>query len=380
MRSSRAGAGRAVPVLLALALMLGVTASSEAAKLSPDMSGKLDRTLSRTLAGTESPGAIVGVWVGGKRWTAAKGSTIRGADIRPTRSIHTRIGSVTKTFTGTVILQLARERKLRLDDSIDRWFPWVPDAGRITIRDLGSMASGINTYSASGAVTDRYLTHPRTVWKPAELIETGVSLPPRFAPGEGFFYSNTNFLMLGRIAEKVTGKPLARLYRERIFDRLGMGDSSYPSTTALPRPFWHGDTNQAVTGTPIRDATHWSPTFLGAAGQIVSTLSDLGRYTRALGTGSLVGPAMQRQRLRPNPASVVGGRQYGFALGDDHGWLSHSGEVPGFNTQIAYLPSRRATVVILTNTDIPDADGLNPAPAIFTALAEVISPGHVPGS
>lgn len=99
----------------------------------------------------------------------------------------------------------------------------------------------------------------------------------------------------------------------------------------------------------------------------------------ALGTGSLLRPATQRRRLVPNPASVAGGREYDFALGRDHGWLGHSGEVPGYNTQVAYLPQKRATIVILVNTDIPNPDGSGPAPSLLSALAAVVSPGHVPG-
>ena len=158
--------------------------------------------------------------------------------------------------------------------------------------------------------------------------------------------------MLGQIAEKLTGKPIARLMRERIFEPLGMTETSYPYTTALPKPYWNGYTNQNLVGTKIHDATHWSPTFFSSAGQIVSTLGDMKVYAKAVGDGSLIGKAAQRERLQPNPASVAAGREYDFAIGRDHGWITHSGEVPGYNTQFGYLPKLKATVVVLTNTDI----------------------------
>ena len=161
--------------------------------------------------------------------------------------------------------------------------------------------------------------------------------------------------MLGLIAEKITGKPIAQLMRERIFKPLGMTHTSYPYTTAIPTPYWNGYTNQNLSGTQIHDATHWSPTFFSSAGQIVSTLGDLKVYAQAVGDGSLIGQAAQRQRLQPNPASVAAGREYDFALGKDHGWLARSGEVPGYNTQFGYLPKLAATVVVLTNTDIAAA-------------------------
>ena len=276
-------------------------------------------------------------------------------------------------------MQLVAEGKLKLSDTIDRWFPWVPNASQITVRELGDMSSGINTYTQDPAFLKRYFGAPRATWKPLELIEDGVSLAPKFPAGQGFFYSNTNFLMLGQIAEKLTGKPIARLMRERIFEPLGMSQTTYPYTTALPKPYWNGYTNQNFVGTKIHDATHWSPTAFSAAGQIVSTLGDLKVYAKAVGTGSLIGKAAQRERLQPNPASVAAGREYDFAIGRDHGWITHSGEVPGYNTQFGYLPKLKATVVVLTNTDIENpGDGSAPAPTLLSALATVIAPRNIP--
>jgi D-alanyl-D-alanine carboxypeptidase len=143
------------------------------------------------MAGTKAPGAIAGVWVGDRGWRTARGTTRRRAKARPTLREHTRIGSVTKMFTGTVILQLVDEGNLRLDDTIERWFPQLPDARTITIHELGSMSSGINSYTANPAIVTPYLTRPTTVWTPTELITAGVGMPRLFSPGNDFFYSNT---------------------------------------------------------------------------------------------------------------------------------------------------------------------------------------------
>ena len=351
---------------------------------SPALQKKLGKALDSAWGETVAPGAIVGVWVDGQGWTATRGTTRKGTKDAPTVADHTRIGSITKTFTGTVIMQLVAEGNLELSDTIDRWFPWVPNASQITIRELGDMSSGINTYTQDKAVLERYFGAPQTIWKPIELIKGGVSLAPKFPVGQGFFYSNTNFLMLGQIAEKLTGKPIARLMRERIFEPLGMDETSYPYTTALPQPYWNGYTNQNLVGTKIHDATHWSPTFFSSAGQIVSTLGDMKVYAQAVGDGSLIGKAAQRERLQPNPASVAAGREYDFAIGRDHGWITHSGEVPGYNTQFGYLPKLKATVVVFTNTDMENpgdgAPGTIPAPAptLLSALAKVIAPQNVP--
>ncbi len=381
MKLSRTAAA-VVSTLVALGGLIapGAVAAPRSAErpLAPALQKKLGRALDSAWGQTVAPGAIVGVWVGDRGWTATRGTTRQGAKLAPSVADHTRIGSITKTFTGTVIMQLVAEGRLKLSDTIDRWFPAVPNASQISVRELGDMSSGINTYTANPATLERYFGAPQTIWTPTELIDSGVSLPAKFPPGQGFFYSNTNFLMLGQIAEQVTGRPIARLMRERIFQPLGMTRTSYPYTTALPKPYWHGYTNQNFVGTTIHDATHWSPTFFSAAGQIVSTLGDLKVYARAVGDGSLIGRAAQRQRLQPNRASVAAGREYDFAIGRDHGWITHSGEVPGYNTQFGYLPKLRATVVVLTNTDMQNPNGAAPAPTLLSALAKVIAPKNIP--
>lgn len=367
----------AAALAVAAALLLTLAAAAGAASLDRRTSARLDRTLARTAATTWPPGAIAGVWVDGRGWTGTVGVADRTTGARPRLNASTRIGSVTKTFTGTLILQLVDEGRLQLDDTIERWFPRVRGASGITVRQLGEMSSGIASYSLDDAISDRYLARPTAAWRPAELIAIGTGLPRRFAPGRGFLYSNTNLVMLGEIVEQETGRPLATVMREKLFAPLGMRHTTYAPLTRLPRPALSGYTLQGSTDGTIRDATDWNPSFSGAAGQITSTLDDLRRWTVAVGSGSLLRPATQRERLRPNPASVGGGRAYAFAIGTAGGWLMHSGVLPGYNTQVAYLPARRTAIVVLTNADIPGPGGA-PAPAIFAALAQVVAPGSRP--
>ncbi len=376
---------RRLVTLLAIVASMGALASSaSAASLSSATKQQLGHALRGAFEKTRAPGVIAGVWVGNKAWTGTVWSTKFGKAAKPSNADHTRIGSITKTFTGTVILQLVEEGKLRLDESIAKWFPEAPEAGKITIRELGDMSSGIDTYTADEAITDKYFADPTTIWKPSELIAGGLAQPLKFAPGTGFFYSDTNTLMLGQIAEAVTGKPIGALLRERIFAPLKLKGTSFPSTSKLPRPFWDGYTDQSENGDgPLRNSTDWSPSFAWAAGAIVSTLPDLHRWTVAMGTGSLLSPAMQKQRLKPNPHSAAGGRAYLFCLGRDHGWLTHTGDIPGYNSTVAYLPKAKATVVVLTDTDAEANDPAAgepalPAPFIFSALAKVLTPGNVP--
>ncbi len=359
---------------------VGAEPSGAAEPFPPRVRRELTKALDSSFGTTVSPGAIVGVWVGDRAWTATRGSTRRGAKAAPTLADHTRIGSLTKTFTGTLILELADEGKLALSDTIDKWLPWVPNANQITVHELGNMSSGINTYTADQSFLDRYFSTPMAPWKPIEVIRDGVSLPSTFAPGKGFFYSNTNFMLLGAIAERVTGESVGRLFREHIFEPLGMTHTSYPGTIFLASPFWHGYTKQDATGegTTIRDATHWNPTGFGAAGQIVSTVGDMKLFAEGIGTGALLTKAGRRTQVEANPYAVKGTRAYAFGVGTDNGWLTHAGTVPGYNTDFAYLPKLHASIVVLTNTDTAaEPGGGGPAPAITSALSEVIAPGDV---
>jgi D-alanyl-D-alanine carboxypeptidase len=372
---------RSLPIVLlvtALACLAIVPAAGAASSFPAPRQAELRKALDSSWGATLSPGAIVSVSVGDRTWTATRGTTRKGARTRPTLAEHTRIGSLTKTFVGTLVLQLVDDHKLKLDDTIDRWVPWVPGAAQITVRDLGDMGSGLNTYTADQEFLDRYFAAPTAHWAPITVIKDGVSLPPKFAPGQGFFYSNTNFILLGKIAEQVTGEPIGRLLRERIFVPLGMSQTTYPYTTALSAPYWHGYTNQdpTGTGTAVRDATHWNPTPFGAAGQIVSTVGDMSIWAKAVGSGALLSKASYRAHLTPNPFAVKGDRSYDFGIGEDNGWITHAGTVPGYNSDFGYLPKRKATIVVLTNTDIEAKPGQGPAPAIVSALCAVVAPGE----
>jgi D-alanyl-D-alanine carboxypeptidase len=384
---------RTVVALLTALLVLGAallpgaaSAATPHAKRAPglgldaQLKSRLASTMRSSWATTWAPGVIAGVWIGNRGWTSVLGSTRRAAGPRPLLADHTRIGSVTKTMVGTLILELVDQHKLALDETIQRWFPKLRDARNITIRDLGDMSSGIASYTTDSKITDRYFTNPQTIWNPDQLIAGGAGLPRLFAPGKGFNYSDTNFVMLGQIAERVTGKPLDQLLRSMVFKPLGMHQTSYPTGNRLPSPSWRGSTIQGSEAGNVLDATGWSPTFAAGAGQAISTLGDLRRWGQALGTGELLTPATQQARLVPNPASEAGGRAYLFALGSDHGWLGHEGSIPGYNTDVQYLPARRATIIVLANSDISNAQGHSPVSTIFSALARVVDPSHAPGS
>lgn len=200
--------------------------------------------------------------------------------------LHMRIGSVTKTFTGTLILQLAQDGELSLNDKINEYVPGIPNGKKITLRMLANMTSGIASYYTDDFL-DQYFGAPETIFTPDELIAFGVSASPIFKPGAEFNYSNTNTILLGKVIEQVTGQPVAAVLQQRILGPLGLTNTSFPDTSpVIPDPHPQGYTLQggAEPDDPT-NATDWNPSFGWTAGGMISTLEDLLVYDRALGTG-----------------------------------------------------------------------------------------------
>lgn len=336
-----------------------------------------------------APGAIVGVRTPEGTWTAAYGLADPDRDEPMEVGMHTRIGSVTKTFTGTALMQLVEAGELSLDDTIDTYVADVPNGDRITLRQLANMTSGLQSYTKVTEFTDTYFAAPETVFDADELIEVGLDASPVFEPGEQFDYSNTNTLLLGKVIEEVTGRPLAEVFDEQIFEPLGLEHTSWPGESPeLPEPFAQGFTLQGDAATPEApsNATNWNPAWGDAAGEMISNMDDLLVYGRALVTGQgLVDPETQIERLSSLPAP--GG--YGIALGCIDGWVGHTGELPGYNTSVFFDTGNDTLVVVQTNSDIASGDCpespvladdpgevpcMAPATRLFVALSKVL--GH----
>jgi D-alanyl-D-alanine carboxypeptidase len=366
------------------------TAASTVAALPTSLVTRLNSAVEASFKTAAAPGAIVGVRTPQGTWTSAYGFADPTTKTPMTTDMHMRIGSVTKTFTGTLILQLAQEGKLSLNDTVEKYYPGIPNGNSITLGMLANMTSGIASYFTSNFV-EQYFGHPETVFTPDGLIAYGVAESPIFAPGAKFNYSNTNTVLLGKIIEKVTGAPVADVFQQQILGPLGMTNTTFPSvSSAIPDPHPQGYTLQGLTKTtqPI-NATNWSPSFGWTAGAMISNLQDLFTYDQALATGQrLLSPETQTQRLD----SFAKGSGYGLALGCIAGWVGHTGELPGFNTTLYYDTTTNTSVVVMVNSDIPsgncpetptltdnptDIPCSSPATRIFVDLSKAL--GHTFG-
>jgi D-alanyl-D-alanine carboxypeptidase len=331
------------------------TAASTATALPADLVATLDAAGTSSFAEAASVGAVVAVRTPAGTWIKSYGIADTTTKAPMTDDVHQRIGSVTKTFTGTVLMQLVEQGKVSLSDTIDTYVPGVPNGDRITLEMLADMTSGVASYTASTQFTDAYFAHPETVFTPDQVLAAGIAISPLFEPGAKFNYSNTNTVLLGMVIQKVTGQAISDVFAQNILTPLGLTNTSWPGESpVLPDPHAQGYTLQG-SGTPQNpaNATNWNPAWGWTAGEMISDVNDLLVYDRALGTGQgLLSSAAQATRLESMPSP--GG--YGIAMGCIDGWVGHTGELPGFNTSLFYDTRTDTTVVVEANSDIPSGN------------------------
>ena len=290
-------------------------------------------------------------------------------------SDHFRIGSITKTLTATVILQLAEEGKLGLDDPLAPYFPGV-DTNGATIRQALNMTTGIPGYTGD-AFMQGQAADPQKVWTPDEVIAIVAGRPPLFAAGDGWDYSNTNYTMLGLIAEQAGGAPLGELIADRIFEPLGMDGCSVPAAddTSIPSPRSHGYQwgtywNGEGTPPPMVDVTDWNMSWGFGTGEAICTAPDMLIWAQALVSGELLDPATQAERLE-GLSNADGSVPYGLGIANLNGLIGHNGSIAGFQSQAAVRESDGTAIVVLTNLST-SPDLRTPATAISNAISEAL--------
>ncbi len=341
------------------------------------------------------PGAVMLLRTPAGEFSFSYGVDSLGGDRPVSPGEHIRIGSVTKTWTGAVILQLVQEGRMKLTDPVSKYRPDVPNGDNITIEQMLSMRSGLYNYSESYELNLALDSTPKRVWTPEELVAIALPLPVYFAPGEGYHYSNTNTVLLGLIAEKLEGSPLAEVIQKRILGPLGLAQSSFPSSDSTdlpvphPRGYMYMDNlltlasaklpadliARAQAGTLLpNDYTNSNPSWTWAAGQGISTIGDLASWAEAITGGKVLNPEMQKIWLdspRPVAAGDAGGALYGLGLAKFGNLYGHTGELPGFNTFMGSDPVNKVTLVVWTNL-APAADGRDPATATARALLGLV--------
>jgi D-alanyl-D-alanine carboxypeptidase len=320
------------------------------------------------------------------------GSRVLGGDEVPATSDHYRIGSITKTMTATVILQLAQEGKLSVDDPISKYVADVPNGENITIKQLLDMRSGLAGYTENPVFQQAVDKDPERIWRPDELLALSFSTPALFPPGTSWQYSNTNYILLGLVMEHVTGQTVPDLFQQRVFDPLGMestvmpalDDASIPGVYAHgyqfgtaektfgPEPALSAEEQQAAADGELLPAD-WSeanPSIAWTAGSVISTADDLVVWAKALVEGELLEPEMQARRLasiQPIDPDQPGGPAYGSGMIRGSSYYGHGGQIWGYESQVIRDPDTDTTIVALAALSV-SPDGRGPASELSHAV------------
>ena len=366
-----------------LLLFVSLTGLAEEKQFSSEMKEKLQAKMESLIKEINAPGFNVGIWIPGEgEWQNSFGVADKETAEKMSLDNHFRIGSITKTFVITAVLQLVDKGDISLDDKISKYIDNVPNGDKITIRQLANMTSGLANYSEDEEWVKKviYTKNDRNV-PTSELLDVAFKLPPTFAPGKGWHYSNTNTVLLGQVIEKVSGLSLDKYLQENIFTPLALENTSFPLDEKMPSPYAHGYTKQTLDEKEA-DATFNNPSWTNAAGQMVSTFADLKIWAKALGTGALLSEDAFKERLTwvtlpPNTAK----RKYGLGVGSNSGWINHTGSLPGYNCIVAYLPEKQAVFVVMINSDMDLVIKEKNVPLtdmVFEAVTKIVTPDNVP--
>jgi D-alanyl-D-alanine carboxypeptidase len=346
---------------------------------------KLDKFFDRLAEKNKVMGSLVAAKDGSVLYSRQIGFARIDGDKKEsiTAASRFRIGSITKMFTGVLVLQLVEEGKLKLDDTLDKHFPQVPNAEKITIAHLLGHKSGVHNLT-EGPGYQALRAKPKTK---EEMVSIIAKFAPDFEPGAKEAYSNSNYVLLGYIVESVAGKPYAEVLRERITSRLALKDTSFgDKTTEQTRSYrWDRDWRQEPE-TPL--------SIPGGAGAIISTPSDLVKFIQGLFDLKLVSKTsldqMMQNRFAMQTYQVGGETLYG-----------HGGGIDGYRSLLIYLPKEKLAAAYTSNGSvsppmdvvsgvldviqnrrftIPTFEGVAVAPAVLDKYAGVYSSAAFPGT
>jgi D-alanyl-D-alanine carboxypeptidase len=323
-------------------------------------------------------GAVVEIATPAWTWNSAAGnaSPITGEPAQP--GMRFLSASVSKTFTSVAVQKLAEEKKLSLDDPIERWLPAnlvekIPDGRVITVRQLLDHTSGIADYDEASIILREYqdpdvpVTYQAAMWQ-------GINASPLYAPGTGYTYSNVNYILLTLIIDNASGVPYEDYVTRNIFVPAGMNDTFIQETNHIPGPHMTA-TQRGENGTYL-DFSNLYVQFDRGAGDIVSTTADLNRFHRVLREGKLISTSSLAAMEKPSPQSGREAYGLGYISGIDAPsnvtYRGHGGGYPGSFTLWYYLPELDTYMTVNLNSADMSTDNLQ---VIRTALLTYLKTG-----
>jgi len=337
-------------------------------------------------------------------YTAALGESMSGVPATP--DMHFRAGSMGFTYMATMLLEFVDQKKVKLDDNLAKFFPDLPHSDQITLKNLANMTSGYADYVYQPEVIRGYISDPFRQWRPEELIQIGTSKPLMFEPGSNFGYSHTNYVILGRVLEKIAGMPLAEAMQKYIYGPMNLPQTRSFSTPQVPEPVLHSFTSERrgdlhiPSSTPFyEESTFWNPSWTTGEGAIQTTdITDMATTMEAVGTGKVLSKASFAAQVGPNlvgrthidPNCLANAcllpntlkANYGLGVINLGPWITQLKGFSGNNAAVGYLPAKKLAIAVTTTYEPAayDDEGIckDASKEIFTSLANVLAPGTLP--
>lgn len=360
--------------VLSIMAPIAITNAQTVDTLDPALKERVDRIAAQVLEQTGVPSASVAVVQHGKLvYTHAYGKAHLDPPVEATPEMRYSIGSISKQFTAAAILMLQEEGKLSLDDAVGKYIPGLTEGNKVTIRQILSHTSGYQDYWPEDYVMTPMLK-PESA---QQIIDTWAKKPLDFEPGTKWQYSNTNFVIAGRIVETVTGAPLMDLLVSRIFRPLGMKsvwNSDEAKLTSVDATAYY----RHALG-PLRVAPKEGRGWMFAAGELAMTAHDLALWDESLIAQTILKPESYKQMFTEVKLKDGKGTHYGLGVEvmdrSGHRSIEHSGEVSGFVSDNEVLVDDGVAVAVLTNQD---AVGAASAIAHLAAPAALNAPLTAP--
>ncbi len=379
----------AARALATFALILTIPATGHAAPLACDggsvavgedcvakaqVAARIEEIVRKAMAEKHLKSVIAGVAVDGEPiLTEAWGESMTG--VPATADMHLRNGAVAIAYLGIVALQLQEKGVLSLDDKLSKWFPDYPKADRITLAMLLRGTSGYADY-VNLKILPLY-ENPFRNWQPDELIALAFKEPMACEPGACWSYAHTNFVVLGQVLEKASGRSVADLIRDGILTPLSLNDTRSEQTAVMQEPVLHAfDAERGI----YEDSTYWNPSWTLARGAVMtSNIPDILKSATAIGTGALLSPESFKQQLAPVTAKFKpwnDKKYYGLGVFVIGGWLLQNPSFAGYAATMVYLPARKLAIAVSVTMEEKAPDEGNLSTPLTKEIARYLAPDH----
>ena len=378
-----------------------MTAQQGDASADPSQAAAIARTIRTSMRDNHLRAVIVKVSVDGRNvMTRAFGESMTG--VPATTDMHFRNGSVSISYMANVLLQLVDDGTVSLDDKVSRWLPTIPHANEVTLGQLARMTSGYQDYVRDQTFIEGFLANPFRHWTTLDQLEAGAVKPLWFAPGTGWSYAHTNYVILGLALEKITGMPLRELVRTRVLEPMGLDQTRASVNAPIPEPVLHAfsaerrDFLGIPDGTPFyEESSIWNPSWTLAQGAIQTTdITDLHATAIAFGTGALLSRESYRASIStdlrgfggPVPGCDTCATQtvrysYGIGLVTTGDWIMQNPLFGGYSAVTAYLPSERIAIAIAVTykAEAFENNGpVNQAQMLVRQVGALLAPDNAP--